>query len=90
MNSLEVIEMASNYIEEKINGKGTIIYEDGSKYVGAFRDSTYNGRGTYTYADESEWTGEWKSGKNINGEGTVKYDNGEIWVSVGYKFTYPI
>ena len=56
-----------------------IIYEDGSRYVGAFRDSTYNGIGTYTYADGSEWTGEWQSGKNINGEGVVKYDNGEKW-----------
>ena len=51
---------------EKKNGPGTETYEDGSSYVGVFKDGERNGQGTYTFSDGDKYEGEWKSGKEWN------------------------
>ena len=51
------------------------IYEDGSKYVGEFKDGKYNGQGTFYFEDGSRYVGEWKDGKK-SGRGTLNYENG--------------
>ena len=42
---------------EKKNGHGTETYEDGSSYVGVFKDGERNGQGTYTYSDGDKYEG---------------------------------
>ena len=65
---------------EKKNGPGTETYEDGSSYVGVFKDGERNGQGTYTYSDGDKYEGEWKDGK-YDGQGTETLSNG--WKYVG-------
>ena len=57
---------------EKKNGPGTETYEDGSSYVGVFKDGERNGQGTYTYSDGDKYEGEWKNGEMWTG---IVYDN---------------
>ena len=52
---------------EKKNGSGTETYEDGSSYVGVFKDGERNGQGTYTFSDGDKYEGEWKDGKLLQG-----------------------
>jgi len=60
---------------EKKNGPGTETYEDGSSYVGVFKDGERNGQGTYTYSDGDKYEGEWKDGKK-HGDGTILFKDG--------------
>ena len=64
---------------EKKNDPGTETYEDGSSYVGVFKDGERNGQGTYAYSDGDKYVGEWKD--NIpNGQGTETYPDGDKYV----------
>ena len=68
---------------EKKNGPGTETYEDGSSYVGVFKDGERNGQGTYTYG-KGEWegdkyVGEFKDGTQ-NGQGTLTFPDGTKYV----------
>ena len=48
---------------ECINGHGTAVLSDGSKYVGEFRAGMRAGRGTMTYPDGTEYSGDWLNDK---------------------------
>ena len=48
---------------EKKIGPGTETYEDGSSYVGVFKDGKYHGQGTFTWSDRDKYVGEFKDGK---------------------------
>ena len=50
-------------------------WDDGSKYVGDWQDSTFNGQGTLTYANGDRYVGEWRNGK-MHGRGSYTYANG--------------
>lgn len=51
-----------------INGYGTDVLPDGSKYVGQFADGKRNGQGDVTYSDGSMYKGQWAD--NLpNGQG---------------------
>ena len=59
---------------------GTLIYKDGSKYIGEFKDGKFNGQGLFTFPDGGEleghkYEGEWKDDKK-HGEGVLLYING--------------
>ncbi|MBF0294673.1 MAG: hypothetical protein HQL96_05750 [Magnetococcales bacterium] len=62
-----------------VNGKGTYIYSDGSKYVGEYKNGKINGQGKFTYPDGSQYIGEYKNNK-MNGQGTFIYPNGDKYV----------
>ena len=72
----------------KPHGFGILIFPNGLKYVGEFKDGLSNGQGTSTY-DGSKYVGEFKDGKQ-HGKGIdfdsdlgMKYEgefkNGKIW-----------
>ena len=42
-----------------------MIWSDGSKYIGQWKDSIPNGEGTYTFADGKIDKGIWKKGELI-------------------------
>ena len=51
-----------------INGHGTAVLPDGSKYVGGFEDGRRNGEGEVTYKDGTRYRGQW--GNDLpNGQG---------------------
>jgi hypothetical protein len=51
------------------NGKGTIVYPNGDKYVGDFKNNQPDGQGTAYYSMGNKYVGEWKNGER-NGYGT--------------------
>ena len=65
------------------NGYGTFIFDDGTKYVGEFKDGKRHGQGTCTYGkgklEGSKYIGEWKDGKK-DGEGTYTFPSGNTYV----------
>ncbi len=42
------------------NGRGTMVFPDGTKYKGGFKAGRRSGQGTYTYSDGGNYTGEWR------------------------------
>ena len=56
---------------------GTLIYKDGSKYVGDFKWGKFSGRGIFTWLDGVKYVGEFKAGKR-HGQGTYTWGDGTI------------
>ena len=71
----------TNYAEwlHCINGKGTYIYPDGSKYVGQFKNERMDGHGTLTSQDGAKYVGEFQDNK-LNGHGILVRPNGIKYV----------
>ena len=65
------------------NGQGTMIYANGDKYVGEWKNGKPNGQGTYNYGvgpnDGDKYVGEWKDGSK-HGQGSYTYANGDNYV----------
>ena len=61
------------------NGTGTYIVDNGSKYVGQFKDKNFNGQGTYTWPNGDKYVGQFKDDK-FNGRGSYKNLNGYVWI----------
>ena len=64
-------------------GKGTITYPNGSKYVGEFKAYKFNGQGTLTWSDGTEYVGGFKDSW-FNGQGTLTWSDGTEYVG-GFK-----
>ena len=56
------------------NGLGFLIYPNGNKYVGSWKNGKKN-EGTYTWSKGDEYVGEYKDGKTWNGTGYDKNGN---------------
>ena len=51
-----------------------MVWKDGRRYVGEFKNSKEEGEGTFTYADGNKYIGKWKNGK-MHGLGVfLNYD----------------
>ena len=61
------------------DGHGTHEFDDGTKYVGEWKDGEMHGQGTYTDADGGKYVGEFKDGKQ-HGQGTQSMPNGDKYV----------
>ena len=57
-----------NWVDGEMHGKGTKIYESGSKYVGMFKDGLEHGEGTVTGSDGFKYEGEFVYGIPIGAE----------------------
>ena len=44
------------------NGRGTMIFSDGTKYIGQFKSGKWHGRGTLTFPDGNKYAVEFKDG----------------------------
>jgi len=65
--------------DDKINGKGTLTYADGTKYVGDFIDGVKSGQGTYTWPNGDKYEGEWRDDERY-GQGTMIWSDGRKYV----------
>ncbi len=61
------------------NCEGTYTYEDGSTYVGDFKDDMFHGQGTYIFADGSTYVGNFKDNL-FHGQGTYIFAVGSTYV----------
>lgn len=57
------------------SGKGKMVFQDGSTYVGSFLNSLPDGEGECKYGNGDHYIGLWKEGKP-QGKGTYTYANG--------------
>lgn len=60
-----------------INGEGTYIYKDFTRYNGSFNNGLANGFGVCYYADGDIYIGEWEN-HTFNGYGTMYFNNGTM------------
>ncbi len=60
-----------------IQGEGTYIYPDETRYNGSFLNNLANGFGICYYADGEIYIGEWKN-HTFNGKGTMYFNDGTI------------
>lgn len=63
-------------IENKKDGRGRIVFDDGVKYEGDWKNDKKNGHGTQHYANGMIYNGEWKNGI-YHGKGSLKYNSKE-------------
>ena len=73
---------------EKENSQVTQRNEDGSTYVGGFKEGIENGQGTYNNPNGSKYIGKHKDDQP-NGQGTMTYPDGEKcegeWLNGGFR-----
>ena len=48
------------------HGKGTYTFQDGSEYVGEYKEDNYHGKGTFTRSDGEELSGNFKDGQFVD------------------------
>jgi hypothetical protein len=46
-----------------INGQGTVVLQDGRRYVGEFKDGIRSGGGLMTFPDGTKYLGDWQNDK---------------------------
>ena len=54
-----------------------MIWPDGDKYVGEFRDDKPHGQGTYTYVSGHKYVGKFKDGQK-HGKGVMTFPDGTV------------
>ena len=59
----------------KINGQGTFLYQNGDKYVGEFKNEKFHGQGILTYKDGRVDQGIWKDDKLVESTKLIRDDN---------------
>ena len=76
---ISILLLSSFLTSCKKNGHGTETFEDGSTYVGVYKDGKFHGQGTYTWSNGDEYVGEFKDDKR-NGQGTWTSTDGQKYV----------
>ena len=66
------------YLNEKREGKGIYIFNNGDKYEGQYKNDLKNGYGIYIYKNGDTYKGYFKD-DNYEGKGLYKYSNGDIY-----------
>ena len=54
-----------------------MIWPDGDKYVGEFKDDKPSGQGTYTYSSGHKYVGKFKDGQK-HGKGVMTFPDGTV------------
>ena len=71
------IKYEGEWLNNRKDGIGIEIYQDGSKYMGEHKNGVRQGLGTYYWADGSMYEGEWKLNL-MDGYGIYKFKDGII------------
>ncbi|XP_062239194.1 MORN repeat-containing protein 2 [Platichthys flesus] len=73
-----LIIYTGEWLEDKMNGKGTLQYPSGVMYEGEFKDNMFHGMGTYTFQDGSNYKGQFLENR-MEGEGAFTNTQGMVW-----------
>ena len=68
--------MQGTWKNDKANGQGVFIYENGDRYEGNFLNSDKSGHGRYTFHDGSLYDGNFHADER-NGIGSMIFSNGD-------------
>ena len=60
------------------HGRGVMVWGDGMRYDGEWRDDKRSGRGVFTYADGRRYDGEWANG-DYHGRGASRLPDGRVF-----------
>ena len=71
------------WLNDRLNGKGSIVWSDGSSYFGEFLDGDFHGLGTYDWGDGEKYVGEWLEGK-FQGLGQYMWADGTLEMGIFY------
>jgi hypothetical protein len=61
-----------------INGEGTMVYSNGGKYVGSFKDGKIEGKGMLIFGNGDKYIGEWQN-QQRQGKGRLTFTNGDLY-----------
>jgi hypothetical protein len=75
----KLYEANANYISGKITGYGEMVFSDGGKYMGEYRDGKRNGRGVLTAVDGSKYVGEYNDDQ-MHGKGIISFKDGSNYI----------
>jgi len=68
-----------SFVNDKMNGEGTIIFPSGATYKGNFKDNLYHGTGTYSWPNGCTYVGDFSENK-LEGQGTFNDAQHQQWV----------
>ena len=71
------------WLNDRLNGKGSIVWSDGSSYFGEFLDGDFHGLGTYDWGDGEKYVGEWLEGR-FQGLGQYMWADGTMEMGIFY------
>lgn len=60
-----------------VDGEGTYVAYDGSKYIGTFQEGLFHGEGTCYFENGDKYEGQWLKGL-FHGRGTMHFTSGKI------------
>ncbi|MFK7748677.1 MAG: phospholipid carrier-dependent glycosyltransferase [Kordia sp.] len=75
---------SGDWKDDKRNGFGTYVWEDGQKYVGQWKDNVRHGKGIVSFKNGEQLEGVWINGK-LNGEVVKKDKNNVVIEKSNYK-----
>lgn len=72
------IKYTGYVINHRMNGQGTLVYANGDKYEGDFKQGVFEGQGTFTSRTGWSYKGDFKKGQ-ADGKGTLKAKNNKVY-----------
>ena len=81
------LEYRGEFRNDKRNGQGVAIYDDGESYEGEWRDNKRHGEGTYRYRDGAVYVGGYVDDKK-QGRGKATFASGNIYEGVSFSFMF--
>ncbi|KHD44487.1 hypothetical protein ACVRZD_09430 [Streptococcus hongkongensis] len=72
------IKYTGYVINHRMNGQGTLVYANGDKYVGDFKQGVFEGKGTFTSKTGWSYKGDFKKGQ-ADGKGTLMAKNNKVY-----------
>lgn len=72
------IKYTGYVINHRMNGQGTLVYANGDKYEGDFKQAVFEGQGTFTSRTGWSYKGDFKKGQ-ADGKGTLKAKNNKVY-----------
>lgn len=74
-----VYEGEFNSVTHEYEGFGTYTWENGTKYVGEFKNGKFDGYGIYEETDGYRYEGQWMNGQE-NGQAKIIYPNEDTFI----------
>ena len=68
-----------DFVNDKREGNGRYIWEDGENYIGQFKNDLSHGKGTKYYSNGDKYTGDWVYDKR-EGNGKYIWRDGEYYI----------
>jgi hypothetical protein len=81
-NSSSLATYEGMFANNKKNGYGIMVWEDGTKYEGNFLDNDFEGKGVYYWKDKRKYEGDWKRNM-MHGQGLYTW-KGDRYYKGGY------